>query len=563
MKQHTCQLIFLTIFFVVLIPSYSHAQPKTNHKASNNARRKWVDDIYNRLTIEERIGQLFMVPAYSAERYNTKNAILRLIHARQIGGVIFMHGNPTVQAGLVNEFQQAADVPLFVATDAEWGVGMRLDSVADLPKAMMLGAANDSDLAYRVGAMTAMQCKRLGIQIDFAPDADVNSNPMNPIVNARAFGEDKALVARLSTAYMHGMQDNGIIACAKHFPGHGDTRTDSHKGLPRIDKTLAQLDTLELCPFKEMIEGGLAGIMTGHLAVPTLDTGSHISATLSKNIISGLLKGNMGFNGLVFTDALNMVSVTQYFHPGDIELRAFEAGNDVLLFPGNIPLAITKIKDAITTGKIPEAVLEEKVKKILAAKYDAGLAHWAPVNTQNIISDLNEGITSIREEATCAAVTIIRDDNHLAGKINAGAHVRYIGVNAKDSTVLQKKLQDKLPFLTTGWLPKACLPDETKNLLNIVNQNDVTIVAIHNINFYPLNNYGLDLQELLFLRQIIDKPNVVVVLLGNAYAMQTFGIPRSGIVTYEDDAIAEDVAAKVLLGKMKAKGKLPYTPALR
>jgi beta-glucosidase-like glycosyl hydrolase len=258
-----------------------YARNPSNESAHNKARNRWVDKVYSGLTPEERIGQLFMVAAYSGGKNYNEDQITALLNAHQVGGLIFMQGGPVRQAMLTNKYQRLAQVPLLIGMDAEWGLGMRLDSVKPFPRQMMLGATRDTDLVYRMGAAIAAQCNRLGVHIDFAPDVDVNNNPANPIINSRSFGENKFLVSKLGIAYMRGLQSNGVMACAKHFPGHGNTSVDSHKDLPLIPITLEQLDTLELFPFKRMIAAGVKSIMVGHLEVPALDSTPHIPTTLS------------------------------------------------------------------------------------------------------------------------------------------------------------------------------------------------------------------------------------------------------------------------------------------
>jgi beta-glucosidase-like glycosyl hydrolase/CubicO group peptidase (beta-lactamase class C family) len=554
----------LIIVLALIINTVSFAQ---NSRISAPASRvdynktKWVDSVYNTLTLEERIGQLFMVAAYSGGKSYNQSAITELINKHQIGGLIFMQGDPVSQANQTNIYQQLAQVPLLIGMDAEWGLGMRLTGVTDFPRSMMLGATRDSMLVYRLGVAVADQCRRLGVHIDFAPVVDVNNNPNNPIINARSYGEDKRLVARLGIAYMNGLQQNGVIACAKHFPGHGDTEVDSHKDLPVINKSLKQLDTLELYPFKRLINAGVKSVMVAHLNVPALENEQNIPTTLSKNTITNVLKGQLGFDGLVFTDALNMSGVTKYFAPGEVDERAFLAGNDVLLFSQDVPLAIQKIKAAINSGAASEGDLEQRVKKILAAKYDVGLNHFCPINTANLVSDLNKYAAPLREAAAEGGVTLVRDNNHLIGKILSGdARVSYIGVNT-DQSVLYNQLSNVKPTIAFNWLPKGSSAATLKRLDQSMEETDVTIVAVHNMSFYPSGgDYGLDAQQMSFLKSLESKPNVIYVILGNAYLLNNFCNAGSAIVSYEDDSITETVVSKILLRQMAPKGKLPVTP---
>lgn len=556
----TVRNVFAALLTVGFISSFLSTSFGRGQAQPDMHKKQWVDSVYGQLNKEERIGQLFMVAAYSGTKNFNDSLITKLVGAHQIGGVIFMQGGPVRQANFTNKYQQMAQVPLLVAMDAEWGLGMRLDSVMSFPKQMMLGAADDSALMYKMGMAVAYQCKRLGVHIDFAPDIDVNNNPANPVINMRSFGEDKTRVAKMGLAYMHGLQDNGVIACAKHFPGHGDTDVDSHKDLPTIKKSLAQLDTLEFYPFRKLIKEGVKSVMVAHLSVPALETGTNIPTTLSYNTITNVLRNKLGFEGLIFTDALNMQGVAKYFPSGEIDLRAFMAGNDVLLFSQNVPTAIHKIDSAINAGAIAEAELEKRVKKILAAKYDAGLSKWKPVNTDNITNDLNQFTAPLRKQIAGTAATLVRDNNAVLGKIAArNLHVGYIGINAGNSK-LQQIMSDAQRNMTTKWLAKSAMQIEVKKLLDSISNNDATIVAVHNLNIYPTGNYGLDAQQVAFLQQVQYKKDVIIVLMGNAYVMKNFCDAPSALIAYDDDSLTQEAVAKVLLNEKKATGKLPVSP---
>ena len=546
---------------VLFISVHVWAQSKSRVKQVDNtaARNHWVDSVYNKLSEEEQIGQLFMIAAYSGGKNYNEEQVTKLITDHQAGGLIFMQGGPIRQAMLTNKYQHLAQVPLLIAMDAEWGIGMRLDSLKNYPREMMLGATRDTELVYHVGASIALQCKRLGVNIDFAPDVDVNNNAANPVINSRSFGEDKVWVSRLGIAFMQGLQKNVVMACAKHFPGHGNTSVDSHKDLPLVPRTLAQLDSTELYPFKQMIAAGVKSLMVAHLEVPALDTTPHVPTTLSKNAVTGLLKDKLGFKGLVFTDALNMQGVTKYFPAGDADLRAFAAGNDVLLFPQDVPAALVKIKNAIDSGIIPRTMLETSVRKILGAKFDADLAAWKDIDTSHITADLNKYTDTFRALTAKAAVTLVRDDNQVMRRVNENMRIGYVGVNASVSTPLYKRLDDEFNSVQANWLPKGSPADTAQKILDNIAKYDVTIIAVHNLNFAPGNNYGLSDEALNFLQMAACRNNVMVVLLGNAYVQQYVCGASSLMVGYEDDTVVERVVANVLLHKIKPKGKLPVT----
>jgi beta-glucosidase-like glycosyl hydrolase/CubicO group peptidase (beta-lactamase class C family) len=538
-----------------------------NRKASDKEilhKQHWVDSVYNKLSDTERIGQLFMVQAYSGTKDYNEDSIKVLLQNNRIGGIIFMQGTAEKQVCLNNMYQQMANVPLLVAMDAEWGLGMRLTGAKDLPRSMMIGASHDTKMAYAVGAAIGQQCKRMGVHVNFAPVADINNNPNNPVIGARSYGENKIWVTRLAVAYMNGLQDNGVMACGKHFPGHGDTDADSHLDLPRIPKSLTQLDTLELYPFRQLIKAGLKTMMVAHLDVPALETEQHIPTTLSKNTITNLLKTKMGFNGLVFTDALNMKGITKYFAATDINLRALQVGNDMLLIAQEVPASINRIKQALDSGEVSRAQLEATVKKILSAKYDAGLWHWTPIDSTNATKDINAQVVAIRTEMARQSVTLIRDKNSvLTGLSDKRKKIGYVGVNATDTTMLLRRLMEERADINFQYLPKSSSASVLKKLISDVNNdNDITIVGIHNMSLYPLSsgNYSLDDIQVSFIKQMATRKNTMLALMGNPYLLKNACDVNSVVVAYEDDSIAENQVAKVLLRQDDAIGVMPVTP---
>lgn len=353
------------------------------------AQKMWVDSIYNTMTLEEKIGQLFMVQVFSDKNEAHKSEILKQIKEQHIGGVIFSKGGPMRQAKLNNELQSASKIPLLVGMDAEWGLSMRLDSTYAFPWNMTLGALNDDALIEQTGKHIGEHCKRLGVHFNFAPVVDINTNPNNPIIGNRSFGEDRNRITRQSLAFMKGMQGAGVMANAKHFPGHGDTDTDSHKTLPTINFSAQRIDSVELYPYRELIKEGLSSVMVAHLNVPALEARSGYPSSISKHIVTNILKDSLGFEGLIFTDALNMKGASNFSAPGDIDLAAFMAGNDVLLISENVKLAVTKITDALNNKLFTAERLAHSVKKILSSKYKLGLNNYKSIQTDHLISDLN------------------------------------------------------------------------------------------------------------------------------------------------------------------------------
>lgn len=555
----------LISFVTTFLSLFTYNDGVNNAVGQQVYKQQWVDSVYNSLSEEERIGQLFMVAAYSGGSNANESSIKKLVAANQVGGLIFMQGTPEAQARQNNEYQKMSKVPLLIGMDAEWGLGMRLTGVKDLPRQMMIGATNDTAIAYKVGAAIAYQCKRLGVHINFGPVVDVNNNPRNPIINARSYGENKYKVAEMGIAYTKGLQDFGIMACAKHFPGHGDTDADSHKDLPTINKSMAQLEAMELFPFRRLISSGVKSVMVAHLNVPALEQKANTPTTLSSGTITDLLKNKLGFNGLIFTDALNMQGVAKYYKPGDVDLKAFLAGNDVLLFSQDVPTAINKIKAAIGSGQITEKRLAYSVKKILGAKYDAGLNNWEPVTPNNATEDLNRYTDALSKYVANASFTQVRDRNKLLGNITAqGKRVAYVGVNASSATGFYKSLKAEMPDLGSFYLHKGSSSAMVNKVVQGIDYNDITIVAVHNMSFYPTrgNDYGLDAAQMSFLKKIQNNKKVILVLLGNPYLLQHFCDFGTVLVGYEDTKHTEQSAVNVLLGKKPAFGTLPVTPCL-
>ena len=359
-------LIFVVSFlYPIRVFPYSDSE--------NQAQKHWVDSVYQSLTFEQKIGQLFIVRANQAGKDYDAN-IVKYIKDFNIGGVTFFKNDALKQIEQTNKWQAIAQTPLFISMDAEWGVAMRMNEVIKFPYQMTLGAIQNDSLIYAMGLEVARQCERVGIQMNFAPVVDININPANPVINSRSFGENKNKVGKKGLMYMKGLQDGRIIATAKHFPGHGDTDTDSHQSLPVINHSKKRMDSIELSPFKELIKHDLDGVMIAHLYIPAYENAKNTASTLSNNVVTGLLKDELGFGGLIVTDALDMSGVTKYFKPGIIEQKALEAGNDILLLPQDVPKAIRKIKKAVEKGEITEERIAESCKKILAYKYKAGLA---------------------------------------------------------------------------------------------------------------------------------------------------------------------------------------------
>ena len=361
----------------------------TQHDLKKTQQEAWVDYVFQSLSEEQRIAQLFLVAAYSNKDETHASAIEELIQRYNIGGLVFFQGTPTSQGVLTNRYQKITKTPLLIAMDAECGLGMRLEATISYPQQMTLGALRDDALLYDMGTEIARQLKRIGVHINFAPVMDINNNPNNPVIGNRSFGEFGNQVANKGIAYIKGLQNNGILAVAKHFPGHGDTNIDSHHALPTIAHDAHRLNTLELLPFKEAIAAGIQGIMVAHLHVPAYDNTPQLATTLSKKVVTSLLKKQLKFQGLVLTDALNMKSVSTYHQPGEVDLRALQAGNDILVFPEDVPKAITLIQQAVQNQELDAEVINKKVKRLLRLKYQMALHTWQPIEIQNVETQLH------------------------------------------------------------------------------------------------------------------------------------------------------------------------------
>ncbi len=523
----------------------------------------WVDSVFNSLTPDQRLGQLFMVAAYSNRERAYADRIERLVRTQGIGGIMFLQGGPKRQAIQTNRFQAAAKVPLLIAMDAEWGLDMRLDSTAHYAKQMTLGAMDDPQYVRQMGRDMARKLRALGVHINFAPVIDVNSNPGNPVIGNRSFGEDPQHVAKLGIEYVNGLQHNGVMAVAKHFPGHGDTDTDSHVALPVINTDLARLTKVDLVPFQQSFEAGVMGVMVAHLYMPLFDTTNAKTTTLSHNLVTGLLKEKMGFKGLVFTDALNMQSVSKLYKNGELDALALAAGNDVLLFSEDVPAALLRIKEAVVAGHLNQEDIDLRVKKILRAKYWAGLASYQPADLATLHDSLNQpGTRVLTQHIFEHAVTVAKNDDKLLpfrrlDTLRIAAIT--IGTRAEGAYATIFNKYQAGPVYA---VPDRYAPDSTfARLLPRLKNYNVVVVSLHAMNNTPSHNYGLGDGALKFLKQLQADPRhkTVVVAMGNAYALKFLEAASTLVCAYEDHYAAQLVVPQVLFGALPARGKLPVT----
>ncbi|QNE38466.1 serine hydrolase [Hymenobacter sp. NBH84] len=558
--------IRLLLVFVALIGlMISAAAPRTAREAAPTslAEQNWVDSVFNSLTPDQRLGQLFMVAAYSNKDRRHVQGIDALVKNYNVGGLMFLQGGPRRQAILTNRYQAEAKVPLLIALDAEWGLDMRLDSTMHFAKEMTLGAMDDDRYVYQMGREIALMLKTLGVQVSFSPVIDVNSNPLNPVIGNRSFGEDKDRVARAGLAYISGLQDHGVMAVAKHFPGHGDTDTDSHVALPVINTDMARLTNVDLYPFQKAFERGVMGVMVGHLYMPLFDTVRTLSATLSPNLVTGLLKQKMNYKGLVFTDALNMKGVTSYYKPGEVDAMALVAGNDVLLFSEDVPVALQKIKEAVAAGRIQQEDIDQRVRKILRAKFWAGLNRYQPVNVPDLMQNLDRpAARTVQQQIYEHATTVAKNQDDLLPLQRLDTlRIATITIGTKPGSVFGETMNKYQPGPVYA-ISNRYAPDSTfERILTRLTPYNTVVVSLHNMNNTPAHNYGLGDGTLTFLKRLQANPRlkVVVVAMGNAYSLKFLEDARTLVCGYEDNYASQLVVPQVLFGALPAKGQLPVT----
>ncbi len=531
---------------------------------SSNA---WVNRQLKSMSLNEKIGQLFMVAAYSNKGSEHKKQIEKLVSKYNIGGLIFFQGGPVRQARLTNRYQSKAKVPLMIAMDAEWGLDMRLDSTIGYPRQMALGATRNNESIYEMGAALAKQCRRLGVHVNFAPVIDVNNNPKNPVINSRSFGEDKELVAQKGIAYMKGMQDNLVLACGKHFPGHGDTDADSHKSLPTIKHDKKRLEDVEMYPFRSLIDAGLGSIMVAHLFVPALDKTQNLATTLSPKVVQDLLKNDLKFKGLVFTDALNMKGVSSYYKPGEVDVKALIAGNDVLLFSEDVPKAIEKIRDAIDAGQITEDEITHRVSKILRTKYWLDLDDFQPIQERNLIEDLNGPAMQLSNRKVVEeSLTLLQNHTNLLPYSDLDslklATVSIGGVaSLNELNTFQKTVSLYAPAKHFGMTSTPAFSEIIKLNEGLEGVEDI-IVSLHGLRQYPGRNFGITKEMIDLVKLLESKGKVTLVYFGNPYGLkhlEKLDEIEAILVAYHDGPLQQEYAAQALFGAIDVNGKLPIS----
>lgn len=538
-------------------------EPGFRNWKNNEACVQWVNETYSALGLEQRVAQFFMVAAYTDTPNFNMLELEALAKQGKIGGLIFFKGHPTAQAYWTNRIQAVSKLPLMIGIDGEWGLAMRVDSTPVFPHQLTLGAISDSYLIREMGREIARECNRIGVNVNFAPDVDINNNPQNPVINDRSFGENKMLVALKGIEYMNGLQEGGVLACAKHFPGHGDTDKDSHLTLPTITKPLLKLEDFELYPFRALIGNGVGSVMVAHLNVPALDPTGKLPASLSAKIIQQKLQNEMGFDGLVFSDALNMKAVSENYPPGVLDSIAFAAGNDILVFSKNSQSGLQRIAGAWANGKLEESYMEERVKKVLAYKYLLGLNAYTPVETEGLYDSLNtDSAKALRALLFERAITVAANgDSVLPIKKPAEKKIATLSIDSKTISEFQNHVQR---FANTD---RFNARDESSAILNPLLDTlaaySRVIVDVHGMSRMNNRNYGLADASIQFINDLSKRTQVILVLFGSPYSLKYFDSLRTVVVAYEENEVTQLAAANVIFGGLGASGKLPVSASSR
>jgi beta-N-acetylhexosaminidase len=558
MKLTRAYILILSALLSFNILSAQHTDPPflkyLNHP--------WVDSVMKTLSIDRQIAQCIWIAGYSNRDISHEEEICDIIRKYGVGGIVFFQGTAAKQAELTNYYQKISNVPLLISLDAEWGAGMRIENVEKFPFQMTMGAIANDSLIYKFGKAVALQFRRLGVQVNFAPVLDINVNAQNPVINYRSFGENRENVTSKSIMYMKGLQDNGILATGKHFPGHGDTNVDSHLDLPLINHSRTRLDSIELYPFRKLIGEGIGSIMVAHLNLPSLDTTSGLPSTLSNVIITGLLKENLGFRGLVVTDAMMMKAVTKYFKPGEADAKALQAGNDVAEFVTDVEATIRETKNYIMQKKLSEEDIAMKCRKVLALKYWSGLNRMETIRLENIDKALSPaGSIALIRELYANALTVLKNDLDIIPVRNLpDLKIATIAINRKEVSSYQKRIAEYYPA------DHYCIdPSDSagcRKLLNKLSSYDLVIAGVFDLDQRPNMGFGIKPELNTFLEKVIDHNKTIITWFGNPYGVDKAEALRKSnglILAYQENEYTEDLSAQLIFGGIGARGTLPVT----
>ncbi len=569
--------ILLAIFNVKLINRVKSSvedlsklsQKKSQKKhvdVSKLSKTEWVNYWMRKLTLEEKVAQMIMPDArgiFLAKNNKEFQRLVRYVKDKKVGGLIFFRGDVYETADMINYFQKMAEIPLLISADFEWGTAMRLDNTTHFPPAMGIAATGKPEYAYEVGKITAIEGRAIGIHQNYAPTVDVNNNYKNPIINIRSFGETPDIVSKFAVEFIRGLQENGMIATAKHFPGHGDTDIDSHLDLPIINHPKSRLDSIELAPFKEAIKSGVKSIMIAHISFPQIDTVKGLPSTLSYNIVTGILKNELGFKGLIVTDAMTMRGVTKLYSNALASVLAVKAGNDIILIPPDVDESIDAIVKAVKRGEISEERINESVRKILEFKYDLGLHKNRFVDVDKIrdVVATEEHIRKAKEIAR-ASITVVKNDGILPlmqfdnKKILLVTMVDSNDPNSGNSFVSEvSKRYDNISFERVDL---RSTDEELRAILSKLNGFDLVIVSAYvRVRSYQ-PSLSLPEKHSRLLKQILasDKP-VVLISFGNPYIVVEYPNVKAYICSYSDAQPVVEATAEFLFGEISPQGKLP------
>jgi len=544
------KIIFLiAVFYVFQV----NAQKDPFKTKDSIAQVKWVDSMINQMDVDQKIGQLFMVAAFSNKDKKHTDFIENLITKYNVGNLVFMQGTAEGHARLINKYQSISKIPMLIAVDGEWGLNMRLKNTINYPYNMALGAIRDDKLIAEFGKKIGKHIRRIGIHVNFAPVVDINTNPKNPIIGNRSFGEDKYDVTEKSLQFIKGLQSEKVMACAKHFPGHGDTSQDSHKTLPTVDFSAERIDKVELYPYYKLFEAGLGSIMTAHLSIPSLEPDDQLPTSLSYRVVTKIAKERMNFKGLIFTDALNMKGAANFAKPGEIDLHAFMAGNDILLFPENVPFAIIEIKKALHNQTVSIERLDESVRKILKAKYWVGLHNYQPAVIENINKDINSyEDMAFNQKLVENSITLVKNKGVLPIKDLVNNKIAYVKLGKGKDFKFVSRLND---YTKVDVISGKNLDD----VLNRLKKYNTVIVGFHTTTG-AYASYNIKEEELVKLQAIARKHKVILDVFASPYSLlklKTFTNIDAILVSYQSSNLAHDVSAQMIFGALDIKGKLP------
>lgn len=541
--------------------SFSQAQDKKDFVKYINSPHTWVDSVFNSLTPKERIAQLFLVRAHTNLGQRYIDSVAQVIKNEQLGGLVVFQGGPVRHVDMFNKYQQLSKVPLLITFDGEWGLGMRLpDSTLSYPYQMTLGAVQNDQLIYQMGQEVAKDFHRIGMHFNFAPVVDINNNPKNPVIGFRSFGDNKENVTRKAKAYMDGMMNGGIISSLKHFPGHGDTDVDSHHDLPQLTFSKDRLEALEMFPFKELIKAGAPAIMVAHMNIPSLDPTPNIPSSISRPIVTGILREELGFRGLTVTDAMDMNGVKKFFPNGEADVMAIIAGHDLLEISENSNRAIDLVLQAIQEGRINQADVDARVKKVLASKLWLGLDQYKDVNTTNLYGELNRtSAKQLIDQLAEASVTVLKSTDKIKA-FKKSEKTAIVNIGLKSPAAFQQIMADALSDETQYYISDETSKDELKKIIKEVKRNKQIILAIHDTRSRPRPQFPVNEGVQDLVKKIAKKS--IVTFFTNPYAMDGFkGVQKSKtiIVAYQNDEFMQRAAAKAILGQYVTTGKLPVT----